>query len=246
MKKIKSKEWEIIHSSLALTSNNKVTYEDCRNYASTNIAKLTYIDENLPFISEIPKGTIYNFLVRVDTCKTSYNKEEYYKAFKNRDYISFSTYSNKNKSHYNCQGRKVLLAYNVKPDTIVHIFPTDSDIDVNAKTEESLTNLPSLWLTLDKLNKITMGLNTYNQVTCKTKQNGDILKPIAIIVEDKVDDYILSIAKDFNIKCIIVHPDDDAIDNSTDLYSNYNQLAEISKKLNKLYGFETLEHYHIN
>ena len=246
MKKLKSKDWEIKHSSLALSLKKQVSYDECRNYACNDIANTTHIDENLPFIYEIPKGTPYNFLVRIDTCEVGYNKEEYYNSFKKRDFISFSTYYNKNKSHYNYKDRNVLFAYNVKPDTIVHIFPTDSAIITTAKNEEELTDIPSLWLNQNELNKITLKLKTYNQVTCKTKQDGDILKPIAIIFEDKINDYGLSIAKEFGIKCIIVHPDNDVIDNSSNLFADFSKTQIIAKKIKEMYGFDISHHYNCN
>ena len=98
LKQIKPKRWEIEQSSLFKMENHKPTYEECRLYACEDIAKnLTPISENIPFVYEIPKGEEFHFIGRVDT--TPYfknNPKSYYKAFEERDYISFSTINNRN------------------------------------------------------------------------------------------------------------------------------------------------------
>lgn len=242
----KSKEWEVEHSSLARLSTNSITYEQCRNYSRMDIVNnLTHMPDNLPFITELPPGTDFNFLVRVDTTKGySYDPNSYYSSFEERDFISFSTINRKNISHYKYHGRNLLLAYNIPPEVIVHVFPADSDTNSRAKNEEDLTILPSLWLNIEDLNSLTLKLKTYNQITCKTKINGTILKPFAIIVFDEIDDYAISVAKDFGIGCIIVHPDNNALHYNADLYYDYYTTKKASDTMENLYQINLLSHFY--
>ena len=185
IKQFKSKEWQTKHSSLAEISEGEVTYEQCRKYACEDIAKkLTYpIQENKFFIIEIPEGTEFHFIGRVDTSQGGNKTNSYYKTFEDRDFVAFSTINNQNISHYR---GKIFFAYNILPEDIVHIFPIDSDTKKQAKSEEELTWLPSLWLTLQDLEELTKQLKVYNQITCKTKRNGQILKPFAICIKTLV------------------------------------------------------------
>ena len=100
------------------------------------------------------------------------------------------------------------------PKEIVHVFPADSDTEQYAENEEELTFLPSFWLKLNELEELTNLLGVYNQITCETKRDGEIIKPYAVVAFGEIDEKISEIAKNFNIKCILVHPDENAI-NST-------------------------------
>lgn len=226
------------------SSHCNKTYEQCRDYSCNDIANnLTRISDDSSFITELPPGTNFNFLIRVDTSSYySYNPSYYFQSFKKRNYISFSTINNKNISHYKYRGRTLLLAYDVTPDTIVHVFPIDSDIKTDAKSEEELTLFPSLWLTLKELNSLTLKLRTYNQITCKTKINGNIIKPFGVICFDKVDDYAIEVAKNFGIKCIIVHPDTNALHYSADVYYDFPTTREASYIMEEMYEINLTSH----
>lgn len=239
--KLKSTEWEISRSSLSKLKKN-VSYDDCKFYACNDIANnLNHISLDLPFIIDLPKGSIFNFLVRVGTgLLTPNDVETYYNQFSERDYISFSTISNKNVSHYG-MGGNILFAYNITPDLIVHIFPMDCDSNCEASEESDITIYPSLWLTLKELNAATLKLKTYNQITCKTKKDGQILKPCRIIAINKITDEILSIAKKFGIGITIVHPDKKAICETYDPFIPFQKKYESKRKalfheLEKLYS----------
>lgn len=233
----KSKEWQIQNSSLAKT-NNRVTYDQCRKYACEDICKKTMITTiSREFIIEIPKEKEFHFIGRVSTVIHSekYKVETYYNDFKKRDFISFSTISNKNISHY---PGKAFLAYNIFPEDIVHIFPLDSGTLQDAKLEEELTWVPSLWLTLEDLEKQTNRLKVYNQITCKTKRKGNIIKPIAVIAFNEINEEIKQIANEFQIGCIIIHPDKNAINYTKDLLFDKNQLAFSNEIMKLEYGIE--------
>ena len=249
-KKLKSVEWEISRSSLAKLKKNP-TYDECKKYACENIIKsLTYEGEDLPFITEISRGMSFNFLIRVgtDLAGDPNDPETYYKQFENRKYISFSTISNKNVSFYGLGGN-VLFAYRIDPSLIAHIFPMDSDSDPYANDESQITELPSLWLTLKELNAVTLKLQTYNQVTCSTKDElGKIIKPYRIITIDKINPKIEQIAKQFNIGCTIVHPNKNAICETFDPFlpiskENARKTINLMTILKKQYGIDVYEKY---
>ena len=233
--RVKDREWERMQSSLAKISKD-ATYEECRKYACEDIAnKLTYIQkQDIPFIVEIPKGTEFHFIGRVDTNTIRMNiPEAYYQKFEDRNFVAFSTISKKNISHY--KGR-VFFVYDILPEDIVHVFPLDSDTLKDATTEDSLTYLPSLWITLEELEEMTEKLEVYNQVTCKTKRNGKLIKPFAVIAFEQIDENIKKIAEEFGIGCIIIHPDSDAINYTKDLLYDYFMLKSVSQKMEKACG----------
>ena len=233
-------QWEIRHSSLSKIHSGNLSYEDCRNYSCEDIVNnMTKFTEKLPFIVEIPESCEFHFIGRVDTTYGCQNRPKtYYNAFKTRNFISFSTINNRNISHYK---NRPFFVYNILPSDIVHVFPIDSDTDQRAKSEQDLTILPSLWLTLQDLNDLTLSFKVYDQITCKTKRNGRIVKPFAIIAFNSLSNTIISIAKDFGISCIIVHPDKEAINYDRDLLYDYTMLNSISCKLEKSYNLSVID-----
>ena len=119
-KKMRSKEWEISRSSLSKVKKSP-TYNECREYACKDICLHTQIEEQ-GFISELPRGTKFSFLVRVGTNLSNPNDPStYFGQFENRNFISFSTIYNKNVSYYGLGGN-ILFAYNMSPELIAHIF----------------------------------------------------------------------------------------------------------------------------
>lgn len=216
-------EWEISHSSLAKKISNPeiLTYNLCRKYACLDIAKnLTHVNTNGESIIEIPKGTEFHFIGRVDTNSgfNSYIPYFYYEAFERRNFISFSIINNSNISHYNGD---VFFLYDILPQDIVHIFPTDSFIYTDAVSEKKITHIPSLWITLKEVEELSLKLRVYNQITCKTKRNGEILKPFAVIsfngFDSKKGKTPQEVANMFGLPCIIVNPNDNAINYGDDL-----------------------------
>lgn len=233
-KRARTRDWERRNSSLA-KMNKKATYEQCRGFACNDIAgKVTKFSKHtLPFIYEIPEGTEFHFIGRVNTNKGINNRKDYEESFHLREYVAFSTINNANISRYK---GKAFLVYDIEPEDIVHIFPCDSDTKKFAKNENDLTYLPSLWVTLEELEKVTQQLEVYNQITCKTKRKGKILWPFAIIAIEKVDYYIRKIAREFGISIIIVHPNNGAINYGEDLLYDSEMLELVSSKLQKKYG----------
>lgn len=249
-RKIRSTEWEISKSSFSKIRTNP-TYDECRKYACKDISTKTQIREPGK-ISEIKRGSRFNFLVRVDTnFKGLNNPKQYYEQFERRSFISFSTINNKNVSHYGLGGG-ILFAYNIEPNLISHIFPMDCDSDQEAAREEEITEYPSLWLTLTELNAATLRLRTYNQITCRTKtDDGKIIKPARIIAIDSINPTILAVAEAFGIGCTVVHPNQGAICEKYDPFLSFGgaetqrKRKELFKELKKMYSLEEIERFEL-
>lgn len=226
-------KWEIQHSSLAKIMNH-VTYDKCRKYACEDISNRTISQiHEKNFVLEIPEGKEFHFIGRVNTSLEGNHPNSYYETFRRRNFVSFSTINKRNISHYK---GGVFFVYNILPDDIVHIFPLDSDTKKMAITEEELSIVPSLWLTLEELEYLTEKMKVYNQITCKTRRKGIIIKPYAVIAFNNIDSKIQTIANEFDIGCIIVHPDKDAINYDKDLLYDCTQLNSISYIMEKEYG----------
>lgn len=230
-----SKEWETQNSSLAKIEGEGLTYKECRKYACEDIVKnLTHLPRKLPPVLEIPKDTDFHFIGRIDTSdgRIHNSPEHYFRGFELRKYIAFSIINRKNISRYR---GNLFFIYNICKEDIVHIFPCDSDTYGSAKSEETLTELPSLWLTLSELEEMTNNLGVYNQITCKTHRRKKIIKPVAVLAIDKIDGYTREIAKKFGLSCIIIHPDERAINYKRDLLYDLDSLESVIKKLQKKY-----------
>lgn len=234
------RRWEIAHSSLARSRN--VTYEECRTYACQSITdNLTKISIGKGEIIEIPYGVPFNFIGRVDTSWSENNPKQYYQTYMNRSFVSYSAICNKNVSHYK---GNVFFVYNIYPEDISHIFPMDSDTKRDADKEETLTPLPSLWLSLSDLNDLSIQLGVYNQVTIKTRRNEQIYKPFAVVAIEQTSDKIQKIADSFEIGTIILHPDKNAIHYDRDLLYDYYKLQEVSTVMEKTHGFPVISMYY--
>lgn len=232
--RVRDKEWEIKQSSLFRIKQGNVTYEECRRYASEDIVNnLTRIFNIESHVIELPYGTDFHFLGRVYTGVGSVNVERYYEQFSAREFVGFSSINKKNVSHYKGDA---FFVYDILPEDIVHIFPIDSDTERGAINEDELTYMPSLWLTLNELESLTYDLKAYNQITCRTKRNGEILKPYAIIAFEEVDDYLLKLAIKFNLNIIIIHKDEDAINYNKDLLCDVTYLNRVVDKMVRMYG----------
>lgn len=235
------RRWEATHSSLAQLKN--ATYDECRSYACQSIASgMTNVSVKKGEILEIPYGVPFNFIGRIDTSRDYLNPESYYSTYMRRTFTSYSIICNENVSHY--KDSKIFFLYSICPEDIVHIFPMDSDTYKNALKESELTYLPSLWITLSELNKLSKKLGVYNQITIKTKRNGQIIKPFAIVAFDKVDNYIQKIADLFELGIIIIHPDKNAVNYRQDLLYDWFTLRDASEVIEKLYGFHVKSLYY--
>jgi hypothetical protein len=235
-------KWEIEHSSLYKQSlinqmiNKNLTLRKCMNFARQDIvSNLTKI-HTTEHITDIKQGEKFCFLARVDTAKCAYDKEIYLNQFKERDFIAFSTITEENVSHYENRNNDFMLAYNVPPASISHIFPCDSNTNTKAKTLYSLTYFPSLWLTLEELNDLTKELQVYNQVTCTTKTNNKILLPKAVLAFNKPTKEAKIVAKKFHIPCVIVHPKENAISYTKDMLMDKTTLYRVSKQMEDKFG----------
>ena len=257
-RKIRSTEWEISKSSFSKIRTNP-TYDECREYACKDISTKTQIREPGK-ISEIKRGSRFNFLVRVDTnFKGLNNPKQYYEQFVQREdlsgireaYEACLVNRDRDVSHYGLGGG-ILFAYNIEPNLISHIFPMDCDSDQEAAREEEITEYPSLWLTLTELNAATLRLRTYNQITCRTKtDDGKIIKPARIIAIDSINPTILAVAEAFGIGCTVVHPNQGAICEKYDPFLSFGgaetqrKRKELFKELKKMYSLEEIERFEL-
>lgn len=238
MSVVEKRNWETSHSSF-IRLNSNATYEQCRAYACEDILNgLTKISIQKGEVIEIPYGTPFHFIGRVDTSWSDNNPSEYYKAYMDRHFISYSTICNQNISHYK---GNIFFAHNLYPEDIIHIFPMDSDTKIRAIEEEDLTLLPSLWLSLHDLDMLSIEMGVYTQVTAKTKRNSQILKPFAVIAFEETNNEIQDIANQFEIGTIIVHPNENAIDYHRDLLYDMDKLQSISEITKRIYGFSVTQ-----
>lgn len=252
MEKYRNKEWERLNSDLYKLyisigrPTDDLTLEECRQFACNNIAKnLTKIDSSLPFI-ELNEDDEFCFIGRVDTnLEDPYNPARYYQSCQDRTFMSFSTLTHENISHYKNSQRNYMFVYNMPASAIVHIYPCDSDTATYAKSEDDLTRIPSLWITLDKLNGMTKQARIYNQITCKTKyDNGEIIKPAGLLVFNSMSEEAQAVADRFDIPCILVHTKKNVITYDGDLFKDQLSLEDISDILKREYGIEFMDNYY--
>ena len=252
MMKYRTKEWERINSDLYKLylaegkSTDHLTLQDCREYSIQNIAdNLTKIDTNKSFI-ELTTHDKFCFIGRVDTNKPHvYEPDKYYKECTRRTFMSFSTITDENISHYKNSDKNYMLVYNMPSNAIVHVFPCDSDTNSQATIEDDLTHFPSLWITLDKLNDLTQKVKIYNQVTCKTKyDDGTLIKPAGLLVFNDMTEEAQKIADSFGIPIILVHTKKNVITYDGDIFKDELTLEDMSLVLKKEYGLAFLDRYY--
>ena len=224
IKEINEPKWIIENSSFNYPG---ITLNECRKLSHESIAngltKLPIPKTSGYWELVIPKGIPFHLIGRVHTGRDKFmlGKGTYYNEFLKRDFISFTEVWNKNVSHYDGQ---IFFLYDIRAEDIVHVFPCDSNTYQYAKNVKSLTKLPSMCLSLDELEKISYELETYCQITCRTKRGDEIINPYAIMTFKKPKDGSLEdiITKNFGIGCVIVTPDDNAINFVEDIFlSNY-------------------------
>lgn len=235
------KLWEVHHSSLIRSMN--ATYEQCRAYSCQDIVNgLTKLSVKKGEIVEIPPNTPFHVIGRVDTSYVCKNiPETYYATFKNRTFVSHTVINEKNISHYK---GGIFFIYDLLPEDIVHIFPMDSDTKKYATTEDDLTLLPSIWITLSELATLSAKMGVYCQITAKTKRNGQIIEPIAVGAFNKVSEDIKKVADLFGLGILLLHPNKNAINYRRDLLYDYYKLQYISTITEELYGFSVISMYY--
>ena len=238
----RERKWEIEHSSLFKIANRKVTIEECREYAKKDIiSNLTRIplEEEKNGIVEINPDVDFHLIGRVDT-DSNYNPKMYYHTMKKRTFVSFSIINKNNISHYLGD---IFFLYNIKEEDIVHIFPVDSATKTSATEVEELTVYPSLWINLNELEKLTNDFGVYNQITCRTKRNNNIIKPVGVAAfkvkgEIKAIRKIEKVAREFKAPIIVLTPKENAIAYADDLLADKTKCSKVSDYMKVLYGFE--------
>lgn len=213
-KAMKTKNWAVEHSSLVKQQGNSKrkkaklpSYDECWKHACKSIADGTNLRVK-PKVGEIITVTTdeeFCFFGRVSTTMSvrygnqPITPELYYSAFEKRTFISFSPIWQNNLSHYT--GRAFFL-YDINYQDIVHIFPMDSATQSNATSLQNLTAVPNMLLDLEDLLKLSTKMKCYAQVTCKTKRNGEIIKPVAIAFLDDVTEEDKKLASAFGVGII--------------------------------------------
>lgn len=243
LREINQPKWIIKNSSF---NHLGVTLEECRKMSFEDICGgLTKIDVPKDKYWELylPKGTEFHLIGRVDTSQMgeSIKKKRYYEDFTKRNFIGFTEVWNKNISHY--EGN-VFFLYDIMPVDIVHVFPCDSHTEKYAEKIEELSQLPSMCLSLNELERLSYEMKTYCQITCRTRRKNEIIKPYAIMTVNEPTAREKQIAKTFEIGVVIVNPDSDAINYVGDLLSE-GKLYDVSFYFKEKWDFD-LEwlHYH--
>lgn len=238
LQEINQSKWIFENSSFSYLD---ISLEECRRMSYEDICRgITKIDvpkEKGYWELYLPKGTEFHFIGRVDTAQTgkgSIKRKIYYKYFMERNFVGFTEVWNKNVSHY--QGN-IFFLYNIIPEDIAHVFPCDSDTQKYAGNVEELSQLPSMYLSLNELEKLSYEMKTYCQITCRTKRDNIIIEPYAIMTFDQPTSREKQIAKAFEIGVVIVKPDDDAINYVGDMLSEGWKLDEVSYYFRQKWNF---------
>ncbi len=240
MKIREKKEWERQHSTL-FQADNTANLSQCRMYSRKSIVNgLTKISIEKGEVVEITDN--FHLLGRVNTVVISDAPEYYFKAFQERDFISFSTICNTNVSRF--KGKPFFL-YDLIPNDIVHVFPMDANTNIYAMNVNHLTILPSLWITLEELERITYQFRAYNQVTARTKRQSTIIYPYAVAAFGEVDEKIQKIASAFELGIVLLHPDKNAVNYDGDMLYDWATISKASSFMEKQYGFSVDDLYFV-
>ncbi len=246
MEKHRNKDWERQVSSL-YRIDPTATLEECKNFSRENISKYTTkIDKNATFIEYDPNSS-FCFLGRVDTnLENPYDPINYYRVCDNRTFMSFSVLTEKNISHYKNSDKNYMFIYDMPAEAIVHVYPCDADTSSYTSNEEELTKLPSIWITLDELNEITLDAKVYNQITCRTKDShGNLIKPVGLLVFGEITQEAQAVADRFGIPPVLIHPKKNAVNYSGDIMYDEFAMYGVSSTLRKAFGIDFMDRYYI-
>lgn len=247
---MKQESWLIQHSSLVkrcLATRVQLekfpTFDECWKYACDCISNGTRL-QRVPRVGEVVEVNgeqSFHFMVRVDTTVqiivdgTTITPKVYYKTFESREFVSFSTIWQDNVSHY--MGSP-LFVYNINPEDIVHIFPMDSSTFMYAKYSKDLTNAPPLLLDLKDIDNLSTEMGCYPQITCRTKRNGKIIKPVAIAVLNNITSEDVKIAESFGLGIFRIITSNKAIQYSGDVLCDPLQLLRCKNVMLREFDFD--------
>lgn len=247
---MKQESWLIQHSSLVkrcLATRVQLekfpTFDECWKYACDCISNGTRL-QRVPRVGEVVEVNgeqSFHFMVRVDTTVqiivdgTTITPKVYYKTFESREFVSFSTIWQDNVSHY--MGSP-LFVYNINPEDIVHIFPMDSSTFMYAKYSKDLTNAPPLLLDLKDIDNLSTEMGCYPQITCRTKRNGKIIKPVAIAVLNNITSEDVKIAESFGLGIFRIITSNKAIRYSGDVLCDPLQLLRCKNVMLREFDFD--------
>lgn len=247
---MKQESWLIQHSSLVkrcLATGVQLekfpTFDECWKYACDCISNGTRVQRvpRVGEVAEVKDEQSFHFMVRVDTTVqiivdgTTITPKVYYKTFESREFVSFSTIWQDNVSHY--MGSP-LFVYNINPEEIVHIFPMDSSTFMYAKNVKSLTNAPNLLLDLKDIDNLSTEMGCYPQITCRTKRNGRIIKPVAIAVLNNITSEDAKIAESFGLGIFRIITSNKAIRYSGDVLCDPLQLLRCKNVMLREFDFD--------
>lgn len=247
---MKQESWLIQHSSLVkrcLATRVQLekfpTFDECWKYACDCISNGTRL-QRVPRVGEVVEVNgeqSFHFMVRVDTTVqiivdgTTITPKVYYKTFESREFVSFSTIWQDNVSHY--MGSP-LFVYNINPEDIVHIFPMDSSTFMYAKHSKDLTNAPNLLLDLKDIDNLSTEMGCYPQITCRTKRNGRIIKPVAIAVLNNITSEDVKIAESFGLGIFRIITSHKAIRYNGDVLCDPLQIVRCKNVMLREFGFD--------
>ena len=247
---MKQESWLIQHSSLVkrcLATGVQLekfpTFDECWKYACDSISNRTRLQRvpRVGEVAEVNEEQSFHFMVRVDTTVqiivdgTTITPKVYYKTFESREFVSFSTIWNDNVSHY--MGSP-LFVYNIYPEDLVHIFPMDSSTFMYAKNVKSLTNAPNLLLDLKDIDNLSTEMGCYPQITCRTKRNGRIIKPVAIAVLNNITSEDAKIVESFGLGIFRIITSHKAIRYDKDVLCDPLQLLRCKNVMLREFDFD--------
>lgn len=232
--------FEFLTSSLRkLKPLENFSLEDVKQFSINSITNgITKLPENLSQVYELEKGVPFNFIARVDTSdKGNYDIDKMFEQASLRKYLSYSLITEKNISHYKTK-HPFMLIYDIPPEAIVHVFPADSDTNIYAEEDQYVCSQPSIWLSLEELKSFTDEIGMYNQITCRTKHNDNIILPKALLVFDDVNADVVEASLKLGLPVVVAHPEKDAINYVGDsMFVNSNKETAY-KYQNMIYVFK--------
>ena len=82
-------------------------------------------------------------------------------------------------------------------------------------------------------------LGVYDQIICRTKRDGEIIKPITVLALEIITDQEKRMSYNFEVLIAICHPEENAHNYCRDMLWDESKLEEVSRKMKERYGLDT-------
>ena len=114
----------------------------------------------------------------------------------------------------------------------------DSSTFMYAKHSKDLTNAPPLLLDLKDIDNLSTEMGCYPQITCRTKRNGRIIKPVAIAVLNNITSEDAKIAESFGLGIFRIITSHKAIRYDKDVLCDPLQLLRCKNVMLREFDFD--------